>query len=129
MVRSANESKREPLASPRLLIVEDDVVLARVLQRSFERRGYSVGLVPGAAELERHLPLAEFGYAVVDLNTKAGSGLPCVRQLRAHDPAMIIVAIAGALRDAAEALRLGVREHLTMPVSTDDIEGAMIRAK
>lgn len=121
-----------PAEDRQLLIVEDDDAFARTLARSFERRGYTVlraaGLDDVNALLARHRP----GYAVVDLKLAGGaSGLACVQQLHAHDPAMLIVVLTGyaSIATAVEAIKLGARHYLAKPANTDDIEAAFARAQ
>jgi two-component system, response regulator RegA len=114
------------LSERRLLIVEDDEGFARTLGRSFERRGYAIRTLhapDGLAELvEEFRP----GYAVVDLRLGHASGLGCVQQLHAQDPAMRIVVITGfaSIATAVEAIKLGATNYLTKPADTDDIERA-----
>lgn len=113
-----------------LLIVEDDAQFAKVLSRSFERRGYEVlhaaSLEETAAILETRSP----GYAVVDLKLAAASGLPCVQALHAHDPDMLIVVLTGfaSIATAVEAIKLGACHYLAKPSNTDDIEAAFSKA-
>ena len=114
-----------------LLIVEDDAVFARTLQRSFERRGYVVhnatNLEEAQALLQQHSPT----HAVVDLKLAGGdSGLACVKALHAHDEKMLIVVLTGyaSIATAVEAVKLGALHYLAKPSNTDDIEAAFGRA-
>jgi ActR/RegA family two-component response regulator len=115
-----------------LLIVEDDATFARTLNRSFERRGYTV---LGAASLDGVMKLLETqspDYAVVDLKLAGGaSGLACVQTLHAHDPEMLIVVLTGyaSIATAVEAIKLGACHYLAKPSNTDDIEAAFGRAE
>lgn len=110
----------------RLVIVEDDATFARTLQRSFERRGYRVWSARSPEELDALLDEAMPGYAVVDLKLGNASGLGCVQQLHAHDPAMLIVVLTGfaSIATAVEAIKLGACHYLAKPSNTDDIEAA-----
>jgi two-component system, response regulator RegA len=110
-----------------LLIVEDDAAFARVLGRSFERRGYQVlhaaSLDEVTAQLLHHRP----AYAVVDLKLNgAASGLACVQTLHQHDADMLIVVLTGfaSIATAVEAIKLGACHYLAKPSNTDDIEAA-----
>ena len=114
----------------RLVIVEDDIVFARTLQRSFERRGYIAHHVGGADELDALLKLEAFGFAVVDLKLGGSSGLACIASLHAADPATLIVVLTGfaSIATAVEAIKLGACHYLAKPSNTDDIEAAFGRA-
>ncbi|WP_294391679.1 response regulator transcription factor [uncultured Sphingomonas sp.] len=110
----------------RLLIVEDDATFARTLQRSFERRGYSVAVAHSPAELDTLLETEQPGFAVVDLKLGTASGLPCVERLHAHDADMQIVVLTGfaSITTAVEAIKLGACHYVAKPASTDEIESA-----
>src|SRR3546814_16156033 len=66
-----------------LLIVEDDMDFARALTRSFQRRGYRVDHAADAPAMEAILARATPGHAVVELQPRTRSGLPCVEAGRA----------------------------------------------
>ncbi|RST31387.1 DNA-binding response regulator [Sphingomonas ginkgonis] len=110
----------------RLVIVEDDATFARTLQRSFERRGYAVLHAASPDALARLLDRERFEFAVVDLKLGTASGLGCVEQLHAHDPAIRIVVLTGfaSISTAVEAIKLGACYYLPKPANTDDIEEA-----
>jgi two-component system response regulator RegA len=111
---------------PLLLIVEDDPVFARTLQRSFERRGYGVEVAASPAEMEALIAARTPTHAVVDLKLGVASGLTCVETLHAHDPATIIVVLTGyaSIATAVQAIKLGATSYLAKPANTDEIERA-----
>jgi two-component system response regulator RegA len=115
----------------RLLIVEDDAVLARTLCRSFERRGYAVEVLHSPDGLEACARRFAPTRAVVDLRLGGASGLTCVKALHALDPATAIVVLTGfaSIATAVEAIKLGATNYLTKPANTDDIEAAFGRVE
>lgn len=118
-------------SSRQLLIVEDDPVFARTLQRSFERRGYTVLHATNVEEAQAVLAEHSPTHAVVDLKLAGGdSGLVCVKALHAHDEEMLIVVLTGyaSINTAVEAVKLGACHYLVKPSNTDDIEAAFERA-
>ena len=112
-----------------LLIVEDDMALAKALKRSFERREYEVAHVADYDAMERFLDGASPDFAVVDLKLVGRSGLDCVKRLHMHDPDMRIVVLTGfaSIATAVEAVKLGASHYLPKPANTDDIELAFHR--
>ncbi len=110
-----------------LLLVEDDEAFARVLRKSFERRGYSVISARSQDEMTLLLKSNNPTHAVVDLKLNGNtSGLSCVQALNAHNPAMLIVVLTGfaSINTAVEAIKLGACQYLAKPSNTDDIEAA-----
>jgi two-component system, response regulator RegA len=119
-------------AERELLVVEDDDAFARTLQRSFERRGYTVLRAADIGQAQEIVAAREPAYAVVDLKLAGGaSGLACVQMLHEHDPEMVIVVLTGyaSIATAVEAIKLGARHYLAKPANTDDIEAAFARAE
>lgn len=110
-----------------LLLVEDDEAFARVLRKSFERRGYSVISARSQDEMTSLLKSNNPTHAVVDLKLNGNtSGLSCVQALNAHNPGMLIVVLTGfaSINTAVEAIKLGACQYLAKPSNTDDIEAA-----
>ena len=116
-------------AEPLLYIVEDDAAFARTLQRSFEKRGYRVGVASDPTALETLLTAEIPAYAVVDLKLGQASGLTCVRTLAERDAETTIVVLTGyaSIATAVEAVKLGATSYLAKPANTDDIEAAFGR--
>ncbi|HWZ87237.1 MAG TPA: response regulator [Polyangiaceae bacterium] len=94
-------------SSQRLLVVEDDVTVARALSRTFARRGFSVVIARSCAAARA---LAQrFDFAVLDLDLPDGNGVDLARDLIARASAPTIVFFTGS-HDAAllaRARRLG----------------------
>lgn len=113
-------------ARPLLLIVEDDAVFARTLQRSFERRGYEVILAAGPDDIDTVLDGRAPEFAVVDLKLAQSSGLACVETLHARDPDTVIIVLTGyaSIATAVQSIKLGATSYLAKPANTDDIERA-----
>lgn len=113
-------------AGLQMLIVEDDVAFARLLARSFGKRGYAVRLLHAAEALGELRPEERFDVAVVDLKLSGASGLRCVEALHARDPATRIVVLTGyaSIATAVQAIKLGATHYLPKPADTDEIEAA-----
>ncbi len=128
----ANDTSPINNKTPReLLIVEDDAIFARTLQRSFERRGYTVHNATNLAETQNILQTLSPTHAVVDLKLAGGdSGLACVKALHAHNAQMPIVVLTGyaSINTAVEAVKLGACHYLVKPSNSDDIEAAFARS-
>ena len=118
--------KSAPKPTPRVLIVDDDRVLADTLRRSFERRHYDARVAHGTdaalTEAEAFLP----DFAVVDLRMLGPSGLECVKGLNALNKAMKIVVLTGyaSITTAVAAVKLGACHYLAKPANLEDILAA-----
>lgn len=109
-----------------MLIVEDDVAFARMLARSFGKRGYRVRMLHAAESLAQLSPDERIDVAVVDLKLSGASGLRCVEELHARDRETRIVVLTGyaSIATAVQAIKLGATHYLPKPANTDEIEAA-----
>ena len=67
----------------RILIAEDDAILADGLTRSLREAGYAVDWVKTGVEADSALSAAEFDLLILDLGLPKMSGLEVLRRLRA----------------------------------------------
>ncbi len=106
-----------------ILILDDEVSLARSLSREFRDRGYETTVVQSIKEI----PSTNFDFAVVDLRLNGEFGLDAVRVLKTENPSCRIVVLSGygSISTAVEAVKLGALDYLTKPASVDIIESAL----
>ncbi len=82
----------------RLLVVEDDVTVARAVSRTLARRGFSVAL---ARSCTAALALAQrFDFAVLDLDLPDGNGVDLARALLDGDKVRSVLFFTGSLDPA-----------------------------
>src|ERR1051326_6104851 len=107
---------------PRILVVDDEPQLTRVLRTGLNARGYEVRVAAdGVAALET------FGdwppdLVVTDLSMPEMDGLELCRRLRAASQVPIIVLTArGEEKTQVEALDLGADDYVTKPFGMDEL--------
>ncbi|MFI0373286.1 response regulator transcription factor [Actinomadura sp. 1N219] len=107
----------------RLLIVEDDRELARMLGGLFAEQGYSVDL---AAEGQRglHLGLSrDYDALIIDRGLPVLDGVELLRRLRGRGitaPALVLTAY-GSLADRVAGLDAGAEDYLVKPFEIDEL--------
>ena len=109
------------MSSGRVLLVEDEDKLRRVVQLHLESAGFEVD---GAPSAEQALPLAGAAQVIItDLRLPGMDGLALIHQLQARGmPAGIIVMTAhGSVETAVEAMKLGAADFLQKPFSLDHL--------
>lgn len=114
----------------RILVVEDDPMLATGLRRALQRAGYAVDLTSTCEEATAALRAQPYALALLDLGLPDGSGLDALRALRARrDPTPVIIVTA---RDRpehkVEGLDLGADDYVVKPFDLDELL-ARIRAR
>jgi DNA-binding response OmpR family regulator len=101
----------------RILVVEDDALVADALCRGLGEAGFAVDHVGSAERAEAALGAENFDLAVVDIGLPGIDGLTLVRRLRAAGqivPILILTARDG-LADRVDALDLGADDYLIKP--------------
>ncbi|HSO98138.1 MAG TPA: response regulator transcription factor [Solirubrobacteraceae bacterium] len=112
------------MAEPtRVLVVEDDAPLRRMLERTLGAAGFTVGATSdgGAAlvEVERRPP----GLIVLDLGLPGLDGLAVCRRLRAKGVATPILMLTArdAVPDRVAGLQAGADDYLVKPFAIDEL--------
>src|SRR5437773_5492564 len=127
-VRRARISEIMIDSKPRILVVDDEPQLTRVLLRSLTTKGYEVRTAgDGETALEK---LADWPPALVitDLAMPNMSGLELCRRLRAiSDVPIIVLSVRGEETTKVEALDAGADDYVTKPFGMDELL-ARIRA-
>lgn len=108
---------------PKVLIVDDDKVLAETLGRSFARRFYDFRIAHSTQEALLTVVNFKPDFAVVDLRMPGASGLECVKGLHSFNSETKIVVLTGyaSLTTAIEAVKLGACYYLAKPANVEDI--------
>ena len=103
--------------SLRLLVVEDDDIVADAVARGLGAARYGVHRVNSAEAAQAALQCEEFALAVVDVGLPGADGLTWVRRLRrsGNDLPTLILTARCTLHDKVKALDLGADDFLAKP--------------
>ena len=98
----------------RVLYMEDDTGLARLLKKKLEREGYSVAIARDGGEGLSMYVAAPYDVVAVDQNMPVHDGLEVIRILAARGPLPPVIMITGAGNEkiAVEALKMGARDYI-----------------
>lgn len=113
----------------RILIAEDDEVLADALTRSLRHSGYAADHVKDGMEADAALSASEFDLLILDLGLPRLSGLELLKRLRARNcqvPVLILTAMDG-VENRVRGLDLGADDYLAKPFALAELE-ARVRA-
>jgi two-component system response regulator GlrR len=107
----------------RLLLVDDDASLLKLLSIRLEAEGYQVQTAESAEEAIQVLRNEPVELVVTDLRMDGASGLELFEQVRHFHPGMpvIIMSAQGTIPEAVAATQKGVFEFLTKPVDKDKL--------
>ncbi len=112
-----------------LLLVEDDELLRRSLELFFENEGCRILARESAEEGLSVLREQSFDVVITDFRLPGMNGLDFLRTLQELQPEARKILLTAYMNEEvlAEAFRLGVHEFIEKPLSTDDIEDALVR--
>ena len=113
----------------RLLIAEDDPILADGLMHSLRASGHAVDCVADGVAADAALASGAFDLVILDLGMPRMHGLEVLRRMRARKsriPVLILTA-HDATEDRVAGLDLGADDYLTKPFELVELE-ARIRA-
>ena len=113
----------------RILVVEDDSLLAQGLTRVLTRAGHAVDKAETGLQADKALRAASYDLVVLDIGLPDIDGFEVLRRLRLrHVPANVLVLTArDAVEDRVHGLDLGADDYLTKPFSVTEFE-ARVRA-
>ena len=112
------EEKRPSIATNRILVVDDDEILSRFLERILREDGYDVVFAPNGADALDAIH-TEIDLIILDLNLPKLDGLGVLRQMRPSYPKLPVLVLTGRVRSesAVEALENGADDCLNKPFS------------
>jgi len=126
---------------PRILIVDDDPVVADSLGDFLRQEGYGVATAGDGAEALNMLEAANaanaastgsppFGLVIADIDMPRCDGMELLKQIRRRfaSTATIMITGFGKIESAVEAIKLGAVEYLTKPVVDDELRIAVDKA-
>jgi DNA-binding response OmpR family regulator len=101
----------------RLLVVEDDDIVADAITRGLMAANYAVHRVASAEAAQSALADEEFALAVIDVGLPGADGLTLVRRLRSTGVLMptLMLTARCTLNDKVKALDLGADDFLSKP--------------
>ena len=113
----------------RILLVEDDAVLGRVMQRSLSDAGHRVDLAVTLSEARHFWSVQTFDAVLLDLNLPDGNGLAALREARARRDATPTLVLTARNRtdERIAGLDAGADDYLGKPFELAEVE-ARLRA-
>lgn len=109
----------------RLLIVEDEEAIAKVLKKALEREAYAVDYITDGEKASRRLEMnsRDYDLVILDLMLPGKSGLDICRDLRGQKVTIPILVLTARdnLNDKIAALELGADDYLTKPFSIQEL--------
>jgi DNA-binding NtrC family response regulator len=104
----------------RILAVEDDKLLNRMLVHQLEGMGHSVTGVDSLHEVQQYLGKYEPDLIISDMRLPDGECISDLPKLCDSCPVIVLTAY-GTVKSAVEAIQAGAADYLTKPVSPEEL--------
>ena len=123
-------AKPLPAMTRRVLVIDDEPAVLKVLGLVLQRRGFTVDTMSSAKDALAQLPQQKYHAILSDIIMPEMSGVEFLRELRRHDlDVPVILMTAGPTLDSAiDAIEYGAQQYLLKPVEPDALVRAVGRA-
>ena len=117
------ESADKPQSIKRVLVVDDDPAMQRMVSDYLETHGMRVAVAANKFEMSRHLGTGSFNIVLLDLRLGQEDGLDLLRDLRGRSDLPVIIT-TGHRRDEVDrvvGLELGADDYVMKPFSLREL--------
>ena len=116
-------------SSPRILLVEDDEILADGLVTSLKQGGFEFESIAHGIEAEKALHRHDFDAVILDLTLPGLDGTEILRRLRERndDTPVLVLTARSTIQDRVFGLDIGADDYVTKPFDLRELE-ARLRA-
>ncbi|MFB3925308.1 MAG: sigma-54-dependent transcriptional regulator [Syntrophales bacterium] len=107
----------------RVLVVDDDSSILKVIKMRLEAEGYEVTTAGDAQSAIRYMDEKEFDLALVDLKLAKANGIELMESLHNIDPELPVVILTahGTIESAVEAMKKGAYSYVTKPFNNREL--------
>jgi DNA-binding NtrC family response regulator len=108
---------------PRVLIVDDEENMLKLLQKVLSKEGYDVQTAASGSEALRMLRDLEYDLIISDLIMPVINGIDLMQEAKSlqSDTQFIVITAYGSIGSAVEAMKAGAFDYLTKPFQKDEI--------
>jgi len=114
----------------KILVVDDDPVARKVIQRNLTAEDYHVITAPSVAAAIQILDTTPIDLVITDLKMPKVGGIDLIRHVRANfeDTAVIMITGYASIETAVEAVKEGAEDYLPKPFTDEEPFAAVGKA-
>ncbi|MBW4027963.1 sigma-54-dependent transcriptional regulator [Acidipila rosea] len=114
----------------RILVVDDDVSLRRIMKMQLEEAGYQVDLASDGQQAYEMLREQKHQLVISDLNMPTSGGIDLLRRISEDDlqTTLIIITAFGTVETAVRAMKMGAYDYVTKPLDFEALTLVVNRA-
>lgn len=116
-------SAEVPVLEKKILLVEDELVFAKAVNKHLQRAGYKLFLAADLETARQEFKDNEPDLVLLDMRLPDGSGLDLLSEIKTANPslAVLVMSAYGELEDAVSAMKLGASDYLKKPIDLDEL--------
>lgn len=114
----------------RMLIVDDEDSVLRILSTLFKSRGYETSTASDGENAMEVLLKEKFDVLLTDVRMRPMDGLALLKFARSHDPEMQVIMLTAyaSVESAIESLKVGAFDYITKPFDVGELLKTVERA-
>ena len=118
------------MAGERILVVEDDKFVQRVIHDILKNRNYQVDTANSGEESIEKVGKTDYDLVLLDIKLPGRDGIQTLQELMKIKPDSVVVMITGypTLDTAKAAITLGAADYLAKPVEPDRLNAVLEKA-
>lgn len=107
----------------KLLIVEDDIAFARILEAFLKKKEYEVASTSTLKDASKYILKQSFDLFLLDYRLPDGTGLDLLQEVRESNPGAPVIIMTGFhdVRTVVKAMKMGASDYITKPVNPDEL--------
>jgi two-component system, OmpR family, KDP operon response regulator KdpE len=110
------------VSAGRILIVDDEPLLRRVIRTTLKAQGYEAAEAGNGSTALEKLRSAHYDLVLLDLNMPGVTGLEACRAMRAtSDVAIVVLTVRNSHQDKIEVLDAGADDYITKPFNMQEL--------
>ena len=120
----------EKTMKARVLVVDDDRLVLRMLQTFLDQKGFESVLAADGEEAERFFAAEEFDVVLTDVLMPKMDGIQLLERIHEKDPEIpvIMITASGQINTAYEAMKKGAYDYIPKPFNNEDLYQRLLRA-
>jgi DNA-binding NtrC family response regulator len=114
----------------KVLVVDDEPVVANSVRRTLSRRGYQVEEAFSGNEALSRILNEMYDLVLLDMRMPDSNGLELLPTIKKHRPKLPVVMVTGyaSIDTAVEAIQRGASDYVAKPFTPDELYAAASRA-
>ncbi|MCJ7497152.1 MAG: sigma-54 dependent transcriptional regulator [candidate division Zixibacteria bacterium] len=111
------------MAKGNILVVDDEVVICKSIQRILSPEGYEVKTALSGEEALEKISQESFDIVITDLKMPGMDGMELLTKIKEKDPEIIVIIITGysTVQTAVQAMKMGALDYIPKPFTPEEL--------